>query len=215
VFAQLHVRPDAALRAAREVVARLRSNPGAPQLLVATDAELLPALESLVAFPMAWGRCGIWAAHELVVPDSHATRRWPPVWEALAIPATFNVMPIDPDTDPSGERAATRYAAMLAAPPCRGVADVAFLLLRADGGIAGLPATSPLLRERGDVAAGKDAAEIVGVSVTLPLLARARAIVLLAAPDCTEATVTRVVAGDPTTPAGRLRHPQMTLYRAA
>jgi 6-phosphogluconolactonase len=116
--------------------------------------------------------------------------------------------------DADGTRTAARYAALLAAPPARGVVDVALLSLRADGGVAGLDASSLLLRERADVGAARGPDGLVEVSITLPTLARARAIVLVAVPDCPEAIVQKVLAGDASVPAGRLRHPQFVLYQS-
>lgn len=215
MLARHELRSDAAARAARDVAVRLRANPGSAELLVGTDPGLLPALEALGGLPLAWGRTGVWPASELVVPESHTARRWPGVWQALAVPARFNPIAVDPQADADGARAAARQAALLAAPPCRGVIDVAFLLLRADGGVAGLSAASPLLRERADVGAAPGAQGLAEVSVTLSLLARARGIVLLAAPDCPPATVAKVLAGDISVPAGRLRHPQFVLFQSA
>lgn len=214
MLARLERRPDAAARAARDVAVRLRSHAGAAQLLVGTDRALIPVLESLGNLPVAWGRTGVWAASEAVVPESHASRRWPAVWQALAVPARFNPIPVDPVADADGTRTAARYAALLAAPPARGVVDVALLSLRADGGVAGLDASSLLLRERADVGAARGPDGLVEVSVTLPTLARARAIVLVAVPDCPEAIVQKVLAGDASVPAGRLRHPQFVLYQS-
>jgi 6-phosphogluconolactonase/glucosamine-6-phosphate isomerase/deaminase len=215
VLAQLELHPSAAAGAARAVSARLRANAGAPRLLVGTDAGLLPTLEALAARPLAWARAGVWPASEIVVAESHPARRWEAVWGSLAVPARFNPIPVDPAADPTGARAALRYAAAFAEPPCRGVVDVALLLLRPDGGLAGLSPGSPLLRERGDTGATVTADGLAEVTVTLPLIARARAIVLVAPSACPDEIVRRVLAGDPGLPAGRLRHPAFVLCRDA
>ena len=201
--------PDLTAALSGELSRRLRATTAPFQLALEAGPAVLAALEALAAVPAPWSRTGVWQVSEAIVAETHAARVWPSLWGQLAVPANFNGIPIDPVGDPGGERAARRYGDSLLAPPCRGVFDCVVLELAADGGVAALRPGSAALRERGDVAliAGTPGQ----VTLTLPVFARARAIVLVATGADRRDAVRRLLAGETTVPAGRLRHPDFTL----
>lgn len=173
---------------------------------------MVPFLEALAAARAPWSRIGVWQVDEAVVPESHPARMWAQLWGLLAVPATFTGMPVEPATDPTGASAAQRYALALAAPPCRAVLDLAVLSLGADGSVAALFPGDAALRERCDVVAVAARNGYARVSLTLPTLARARALVVIASGADRRAALTQLLAGDPAIPAGRLRHPDFTVF---
>ena len=202
--------PDPALAAARAVAERV-SRAGAPvQIAVASATALGDCLDRLARIRLPWSSVGIWQVHERIVGETHDERDWTLLWGKLAVPAAFSGIPVDPGADAAGQRAAERYGAQIAAPPCRGVFDLVLLDLHPDGGIAAIDPGSPLLRERRDVAplAGRGAA----VTLTLPCIARARAILVLAEGGHRAAARRKLLAGDASIPAGRLRHPDFTVF---
>lgn len=176
---------------------------------------MAPFLEGLASARAPWSRVGVWQVDEAVVPESHPARMWAQLWGLLAIPAAFTGIPVEPATDPSGAGAAQRYALTLAAPPCRAVLDLVVLALGPDGSIAALFPGDPALRERCDVVAVAARHGLARVTLTLPTLARARAIVVVAAGADRRAALAQLLAGDPKIPAGRLRHPDFTVFADA
>ncbi len=173
---------------------------------------MAPFLESLAAARAPWSRVGIWQVDEAVVPESHPARTWAQLWGLVAVPATFTGIPVEPAADPKGAVAAQRYALALAAPPCRAVLDLVVLSLGTDGSVAALVPGDAALRERCDVVAVAPRNGLARVSLTLPTLARARAIVVIAAGADRRAPLAQLLAGDPAIPAGRLRHPDFTVF---
>lgn len=212
MLARLVVDADPTAALAGALARRLRFGTDPVRLLLSPAPELLPAWDHLASAPVAWERVTVWPTDAPVVSEAHPAWGWSRLWGHLAVPATFTGVAVDPVADRDGERAAARLASMIAEPPCRGVVDHAVLRLGPSGEVAALVPDSPALRERREAVAVLRADGLVHVTVTLPTLARARALSVLAVGAACRAAVAGLLAGDVRLPVGRLRHPDFTIY---
>jgi 6-phosphogluconolactonase len=170
-------------------------------------------VEQLVLVPLSWEQVTVWQVDERVAPDFDEARNWTHLWSRFAVPAKFAPIPVDAKADPEGTAAARRYAEMLGGPATRGVLDLVHLGLGDDGHTASLfPGDAALkLREPDAVAVGP----YLGhrrVTLTLPALARARALVFLVTGATKRQRLKQLLEGDVRIPAGRLRHPDFTVF---
>jgi len=170
-------------------------------------------VEQLVLVPLSWEQVTVWQVDERVASDLDETRNWTHLWSRFTVPAKFSPIPVDVKCDPEGAAAARRYADMLGGSDTRGILDLVHLGLGDDGHTASLfPGDSALeLREPDAVAVGP----YLGhrrVTLTLPCLERARALVFLVTGSNKREPLKRLLAGDVRIPAGRLRHPDFTVF---
>ena len=165
------------------------------------------------AFP--WDRTHLWWGDERFVPPGDALSNYRMVREALleAAPIPPGNVHRMPTEDMAPGEAAEVYAGELQAAygageldPARPLFDVVLLGLGPDGHTASLFPASPTLEERtrwvADVEGAKDATRL---TLTYPALESAAAAVFLVTGADKAAMLKRLLAGDESIPAGRLR----------
>ncbi|MBM4392823.1 MAG: 6-phosphogluconolactonase [Deltaproteobacteria bacterium] len=195
----------AILAASTEIHVAFPGGPGTSRLLA-----------RLARYRLRWEKLVAWQADERVAPDFDEARHYTRLFAALAVPARFVPIPVDPARDPSGETAARRYAELLALPPTRGVLDLVILEFGPGGESGALFPGDPALRApQGDTLASGPWAGHRHVGLNLPALARARELVFLAEGEAGRDVAARVAAGDVAVPAGRLRHPRASIFAPA
>ena len=163
---------------------------------------------------LPWAKIHVFQVDERVAPAGHADRNLTHIRAALAAapldPGQIHAMPVEA-TDRSA--AAAEYAATLAglagSPP---VLDLVHLGLGSDGHTASLVPGDPVLdvADR-DVAMSLPYQGRERMTLTYPLLDRARKILWLATGAAKAPMVARLQAGDRTIPAGRVRTDVATL----
>ncbi len=208
--------PDPAARAAEHVARAILAAPAEFHVAFPGGPGTSRLLARLARYKLPWEKLVAWQADERVAPDFDEARHYTRLYAALAVPARFVPIPVDPARDPSGETAARRYAELLALPPTRGVLDLVLLELGPAGESGALFPGDPALRSpQGDTLASGPWAGHRHVGLNLPALARARELVFLAEGDSGHAVAARVSSGDVALPAGRLRHPRATVFAPA
>ena len=167
------------------------------------------ALERLAALELPWERVAVFQVDERIAPLGSADRNRTQASAALAAPlrrhaASFRWMPVEePDLDP----AARRYAlALREAAGSPAVLDTLHLGLGADGHTASLFPGSPLVAETArDVAITEPKLGRRRMTLTLPVLNRARRILWIVTGADKRAALAALVAGDANVVAGRVR----------
>ncbi|MCL4686367.1 6-phosphogluconolactonase [Myxococcota bacterium] len=161
-----------------------------------------------------WARTHVFQVDERVAPAGDPARNWSPLEDALLSrvplpPAQAHAMPVDHCRGDADLTAAVRsYAAALATacgvPP---VLDLIHLGLGHDGHTASLvPGDAVLDVVEADVAFTETAYQgHRRVTLTFPMLARARRVLWIVTGAEKHDALTRLRAGDPTIPAGRVR----------
>jgi 6-phosphogluconolactonase len=149
---------------------------------------------------LPWDRTGIWQVDERVAPDGDPDRNLTGLRAALPA-AGRSVIHAMPVTDPDLEAAADRYAAGLPA-----TLDVVHLGLGEDGHTASLVPGDPVVNvlDR-DVAVTGEYRGRRRMTVTYRLLDRAPFVLWLVSGADKSAMLPRLLASDPTIPAGRVR----------
>jgi 6-phosphogluconolactonase len=157
-------------------------------------------LRVLDALPLPWEQLHIWQVDERVAPDGDADRNATDLVAALP----NRVLHLMPVTAADLEVAAADYDAELAA-ACGGVLDVVHLGLGDDGHTASWPPGDPVIEVTDrDVAVAGPFRERMRMTLTVSAVRRARvSMVLVAGADKADA-LARMLAGDPTIPAGHL-----------
>jgi 6-phosphogluconolactonase len=182
--------------AAREAVARH----GAFAFAVSGGPTPNGMLERAAELGMPWERTGIWQVDERVAPDGHADRNLTGLLHALPADVMGAVRPM-PVTDADLDAAAERYAAQL--PPAF---DLVHLGIGDDGHTASLVPGDPVL----DVA-DRDLAltgEYRGrrrMTFTYRVLDGSPFVLWLVTGEHKAEALARLVAADPSIPAGRVR----------
>jgi 6-phosphogluconolactonase len=170
-------------------------------------------VETLAKYPLPWPRVSAWQVDERVAPDFDDARNYTHLFARLPVPARFVPVPIDAKADKTGAKAAARYAAMLQGPATRGVLDLVHLGLGDDGHTASLFPGDPALKLRDvDVAAVGPHLGHRRVTLTLPAICRARELVFLVSGASKREPLRKLLAGDVSIPAGRIRHPRCVVY---
>jgi len=144
-----------------------------------------------------WEEVGIWQVDERVAPDGDTDRNLTSV--VPVIPSGVDLRPM-PVTDPDLEAAADRYAASL--PEAFGLVHLG---MGDDGHTASLVPGDPVLdvTDR-DVAVTGEYRGLRRMTVTYPVLDRARRVLGLIAGDDKTPMLPRLLAGDRSIPAGRV-----------
>lgn len=165
-------------------------------------------LTALADEPLPWDRLHVFQVDERVVPADDERRNALHLAAELLVPGrlprdAFHGMPVElPDPD----AAAAKYEATLErVGGVLPVLDVVQLGLGADGHTASLVPNDPVLdvRDR-DVAASGEYQGARRVTMTLPLLDRARRVLWLVTGEEKADALARLVAGDRGIPAGRV-----------
>jgi 6-phosphogluconolactonase len=164
-------------------------------------------LEALAAKQLPWGSVHLFQVDERVAPAGHADRNLTHIRESLGRApldsAQLHAMPVE-DTDLAA--AAARYAGQLrtvsGSPP---VLDLVHLGLGADGHTASLVPGDAVVQVRdADVALTGVYQGRTRMTLTYPVLERARRILWVVTGAEKVAVVLRLRAGDPSIPAGHV-----------
>jgi len=159
-----------------------------------------PVLAELATRPLDWSRLHVWQVDERVAPAGDPARNLSGLQTALVdrVPVVLHAMPVGaPDLDAAAEA----YAGAL---PER--FDLVHLGLGDDGHTASLVPGDPVLAVADRLVA--TAGPYGGhrrMTLTLPALDAARLVVWLVRGSGKAAMVARLLAADPTIPAGRVR----------
>jgi len=158
-----------------------------------------PVLRSLSRADLEWKRVDIYQVDERVAPDGDPARNLAGLASALLdhVPATFYPMPVE---GPDLEAAADRYAAELPE-----VLDVVHLGLGDDGHTASLVPADPVLDVTDRcVAVTQPYGGHRRMTLTFPAFERVGSILWIVAGADKTSMVERLLAADPTIPAGRV-----------
>lgn len=211
----IEVFPDAAavaLAAARFVAAEARAAVQARgKFLLAVSGGTTPwQMQRALAREsnLPWRGVHIFQVDERVAPAGHADRNLTYLAQALAHaplpPEQIHPMPVEADDlTAAADQYATKLAALAGSPP---ELDLVHLGLGADGHTASLVPGDPVLEvvDR-DVAITGEYQDRRRMTLTYPLLNRARKILWLATGASKAPMLARLRAADPTIPAGRVR----------
>jgi 6-phosphogluconolactonase len=158
---------------------------------------------------VSWDHVGIWQVDERVAPDGDPDRNLTSLLPVIPAGADLRPMPV---TEPDLEAAADRYAASLPA-----AFDLVHLGMGVDGHTASLVPGDPVLdvTDR-DVAVTGEYRALRRMTVTYPVLERARLALWMITGSDKAPMVPRLLAGDRSIPAGRVASAeQLVLVDAA
>lgn len=173
-----------------------------------------PLFRALADTDVPWESVDVLQVDERVAPAGHVDRNLTNLQDLLAarVPALQGRVHPMPVEDDDLQVAATRYARTvgeLAGTPAS--IDVLHLGMGPDGHTASLIPGSPVLEASAPVGATATYQGRRRMTLTLPVLNRARHIVWLVSGAATAPMVRRLVDGDVSIPAGRVRHAQARL----
>jgi 6-phosphogluconolactonase len=210
---------DTAKRAAAWIAAQARAAVAARGLFtLAVSGGKTPwiMLRELVHEAVPWEGVHIFQIDERVAPDGDPDRNWTHLIAALAEatdldPARMHAMPV---TAADLDVAAADYAATLARITGRpAILDVVHLGLGTDGHTASLvPEDAALQVTDRDVAVTGLYQGRRRMTLTYPLLDRARQVLWLATGSAKVPMLKRLLTADPTIPAGRVAQTHATLF---
>ena len=195
---------EAARRVGSLVAERLRSGGGAAFSLALSKVPQV-LLEELAALP--WDDVDVYLVDERVAPAGHPDRNVTALLAALP-PDVVHPMPVE---HPDLEGAANRYAAELPEH-----LDLVHLGLGSDGHTASLVAGDPVLDVRDRLVAVTQG--YLGrrrMTLTYPALEAAREIVWLVTGEEKADALVRLLARDPSIPAGRIANPRQLVVADA
>ena len=197
----------AARHAAGEIAAAVGASAGPFTLASSGGGTAAALLDALAASAVPWPRVHLLQADERVAPDGDPRRNWRGLAERLLArvdlpPSNLHPMPV---TAQDLAAAALDYAALLqrlaGRPP---VLDLVHLGLGEDGHTASLVPGDDALHTVLDVAVTGEYAGLRRMTLTFPVLARARRLLWLVTGSGKAAMLARLVAGDHGIPAGRV-----------
>jgi 6-phosphogluconolactonase len=210
---------DLAREAASEIARALRTAitaRGQATLAVSGGSTPGDLLEALAAETLPWDRLHLLQIDERIAPAGHPDRNLELLRRRLLAHRALaddqvHPMPVeDPDPDTAAARYARTLRQLAGDPP---VLDVVQLGLGTDGHTASLVADDPALEvvDR-DVAVTGSYGRWRRLTLTVPMLARARSIVWLVAGADKRAPVARLLAGDRTIPVSRIPPDRALLF---
>ncbi len=212
---QLQVQPDppSAADAAAKVIAALAHEAVAQRgrFLLAVSGGRTPwaMVRCLAALPLPWQQVHIFQVDERQAPRGHADRNLTHLRLSLVtegpLPAqNLHAMPVDlPDLDQAAQQYTHTLHLWAGLPP---VLDLIHLGLGADGHTASLFPGDPVLQiQSQDVAATAAYQGYRRLTLTFPILNRARSLLWLVTGPEKADVLARLLAGDTTLPASRLR----------
>lgn len=175
-----------------------------------------PMLEALAAEPLDWRHIHVWQVDERFAPADSEARNWNAIEAALvqraSIP-TRNVHPMPVDASDPDEACAAYAAALRAHTGTPAVLDAVHLGLGADGHTASLFAGDPALGAiEADVAATEEHAGWRRLTLTLPLLSRARCVLWLVTGADKVDALARLRRGDPSIVGSRVAREQAVVF---
>lgn len=182
----------------RSLAERLRDKPRV-SLALSGGRTPWPVLRSLARADLEWKRVDIYQVDERVAPDGDPARNLTGLTSALLdqVPATVYPMPVE---GPDLEAAAERYAAELPE-----VLDVVHLGLGDDGHTASLVPSDPVLDITNQrVAVTQPYKGHRRMTLTFPAFERVGSILWIVAGADKTSMLERLLAADPTIPAGRV-----------
>ena len=166
-------------------------------------------LERLATLDLPWGRLSVFQVDERIAPQDHPDRNRTHAVAALHAPierhpASFRWMPVEESNlDAAARRYADALRAAAGSPPALGTVHLG---LGADGHTASLFPGSPLVAERKrDVVVTEPHLGRRRMTLTLPVLNRARRILWIVTGDDKRTALAGLMAGDARVVASRVR----------
>ena len=216
---QVHADPDELAAAAAAWIARRARDAiedrGRFLLAVSGGSTPLRMFHALRTVAIEWGRVHLVQVDERVAPAGSPERNFTHLHDALLghvpIPAgqVYPMPVLDTDLGAGAQRFNRLLAALAGAPP---VLDLVQLGLGEDGHVASLVPGDPALGiVDADVAATGPYHGRCRMTLTLPAIDRARGILWLVAGAGKSAMLSRLVRGDQSIPAGRVRRSEALL----
>lgn len=157
-----------------------------------------------------WMRAHLFQVDERVAPGGVAARNWQGLSDTLLeeVPVAAHPMPVEaPDLAEAAAHYAAAIASLAGTPP---VLDLVHLGLGADGHTASLVPGDAVLRVSDrDVAVTQPYQGHRRMTLTFPILARARRILFVVAGADKRDALAKLLAGDASIPAGRVRAASM------
>ena len=210
---------SAARRAAEAIAGEARAAVearGAFTLAVSGGRTPWAMLRALTALDVPWQRVHILQVDERIAPEGHADRNLTHVRESLLAPGVSDstnivAMPVESaDLDDAAARYAQTLTAIAGSPP---VLDLVHLGMGPDGHTASLVPGDPVLDVTGtDVALTGPYQGRRRMTLTYPILNRARRVLWLITGEDKAAMLVRLRRGDPTIPAGRVRQDHAVVF---
>lgn len=202
-----------AARGAELIAARLRDAAaarGRALLAVSGGSTPLPMWRVLAALEVPWMQTHLFQVDERVAAGGDAARNWTGLSETLldAVPVAAHPMPVE--TRDLAEAAAHYAAAIESVAGTPPVLDLVHLGLGADGHTASLVPGDAVLRvgDR-DVAITAPYQGHRRMTLTYPMLARARHVLFVVTGADKRDALAKLLAGDASIPAGRVRAASM------
>jgi len=161
-------------------------------------------LRALSSLDVPWERVHVLQVDERIAPDGHPDRNLTHLRESLQGPEHVLAMPVEsPDLDEAAARYARTLVDIAGSPP---VLDLVHLGLGPDGHTASLVPGDPVLGVTdADVAMTGVYQGRRRMTLTYPVLNRARRVLWLITGEDKAAMLVRLRRGDPAIPAGRVR----------
>lgn len=207
---------EAARHAAHEIARRARQAPHGCVLALSGGSTPRPMLEALGREVVPWGLVSVVQTDERVAPAGHPDRNLTMLRELLVAPhylpaERLRPMPVEAaDLESAARDYARLLEALAGAPP---ELEVVHLGLGEDGHTASLVPGDPVLELRdADVGLTRPYAGRRRMTLTYPVLERARRIVWLVTGAAKRDALARLAAGDASIPAGRVPRQRASVY---
>jgi 6-phosphogluconolactonase len=166
-----------------------------------------PSFDAFARSDLEWDRVHIFQVDERIAPAGHDARNLGALGRAFTeTHATIHPMPVE---SPDAARAYTATMRHSAGDPIQ--FDLVQLGIGTDGHTASLFPGDPALGAAGDVVKTLTHAGWARLSITMPVINRARTVLWLASGTGKHAIIQRLIGGDRTIPAGMVARPNAVL----